>query len=94
MITTVYQKFVSRYAETFTYVEKFDGDDYAGEMIPSAIVSKLNEEDFEELLNEVRSSENEKASWGECEYEDQEDSRASHSQRWQEIDSFMDNMGI
>lgn len=94
METTVYQKFVSRYAETFTYIENFDGEEYTGEMIPSAIASKLNEEDFEELLNEVRSSENEKASWGECEYEDQEDLRTSHSQRWQEIDSFMDKMGM
>ena len=94
MITTVYQKFVSRYAETFTYIENFDGEEYTGEMIPSSKVAKLTEEDFEELLNEVRSSENEKASWGECEYENDEDLRASHSQKWQEIDSFMDKMGI
>lgn len=94
METTVYQKFVSRYAETFTYVENFDGKEYQGEMIPSVIVSKLSEEDLEELLCEVRSSENEKASWGEPEYEDEEDIRRGYHQKWQEIDSFYDKMGM
>lgn len=67
MKTTVYQKFVSKYAETFTYIEHYDGRDYQGEMIPSAIVSKLDEEAFEELLCEVSNYENEKASWSDDE---------------------------
>lgn len=94
METTIYQKFVSKYAATFTYVENFDGMEYEGEMIPSAIVEKLDADAFEELLCEVRSSENEKASWGECEYEDKEDARNAYHQKWQEIDSFYDNTGM
>lgn len=94
METTVYQKFVSRYAETFTYVENYDGKEYEGEMIPSATVAKLSEEDLEELLCEVRSSENEKASWGEPEFEDPENYRKAYHQEWQEIDSYYDKMGM
>lgn len=94
METTIYQAFVSRYATTFTYVEHFDGKEYAGEMIPAAIVAKLDEDEFTDLLCEVRSSENEKASWGECEYEDEEDLRTSYHQTWDEIDRSLDDMGL
>lgn len=95
MKTTVYQKFVSRYAGTFTLIDMTDGKDFIqSEIIPTEKVAKLTEEEFDELFNELMDSENEKASWGEPEYEDEEDLRASHSQKWHEIDSFMDKMGM
>jgi hypothetical protein len=94
MTTTIYQKFVSRYAETFTLIEIYGGDDYCtAEIIPSGKVSKLNEEAFEELLSELRDAENEKASWSDDDEEfSEEDARSAHHQKWDEIDSFFDKM--
>ena len=64
MITTIYQKFISRYAETFTLIEMTNGADYRhGEIVPAAVVAKLNEEEFDDLYNELMDSDNEKASW-------------------------------
>lgn len=96
MTTTVYQKYVGRYAETFTLIEMYGGDDCCtAEIIPSGKVSKLNEEAFEELLNELRDSENEKASWSDgVESFDEEDARASYHQKWDEINSDLDEKGM
>lgn len=96
MITTVYQKFISRYAETFTLIEMTDGKDFLqSEIIPAAKVAKLSEEEIYDLFNELLDSENEKASWSDGEEEfDEEDARADYHQRWSEIDSHMDEMGI
>lgn len=68
MITTVYQKFVSRYAEIFTLIDMTDGKEHIhSEIIPSEKVAKLSEEEFDELFNELFDSENEKASWSDGE---------------------------
>lgn len=96
MITTVYQKFISRYAETFTLIDMTDGKDFVqSEIIPAAKVAKLSEEEFDDLFNELLDSENEKASWSDGEEEfDDEDARSYYNQRWSEIDSHMDKMGL
>ena len=66
MITTIYQKFISRYAETFTLVEMWDMQDFCEcEIIPSAKVAKMSEEELDTLLDELRNWQNEKASWEE-----------------------------
>ena len=97
MITTIYQKFISRYAETFTLIEMTDGKDFIqSEIIPSERVAKMTEEEFDDLFNELMDSENEKASWSDGEEEpfDEEDARAGHHQKWDEINSTLDNMGM
>ena len=95
MITTVYQKFIARYGETFTMIDMTDGGDYIhSEIIPAARVAKMTEEEFDELFNELMDSENEKASWGEAETFDEEDARAGAALERQEVDSFFDNMGM
>lgn len=96
MTTIIFQKFVSRFAETFTLIEMYGGDDYCtAEIVPSSAVSKLKEEDFEELLNELREADNEKASWSDGEDRfDEEDARAAYHQKWDEINSFIDNRGL
>lgn len=96
MTTTVYQKFISKYAETFTLIDMTDGKDFIqSEIIPAAKVAKLSEEEYDDLFNELLDSENEKASWSDGEEEfDEEDARADYHQRWSEIDSHMDKMGI
>lgn len=68
MKTTVYQKFISKYAETFALIEMTDGKDYIhSEIVPAAIVAKLSEEEFDDLFNELMDSRNEKASWSDGE---------------------------
>ena len=95
MITTVYQKFISRYAETFTLIDMTDGKDFIqSEIIPSERVAKMTDEEFDDLFNELLNSENEKASWGEAEAFDEEDARTAHHQLWDEINSALDNMGM
>jgi hypothetical protein len=96
MTTTVYQKFVSKYAETFTLIEITDGADYTtNEIVPTAKVAKLDEDELVELLEELRDSKNEKASWSDGEEDfDEEDARAAYHQKWDEIDSNFDNTGI
>ena len=97
MITTVYQKFISRYAETFTLIDMTDGKDFIqSEIIPSERVAKMTEEEFDDLFNELMDSENEKASWSDGEEDsfDEEDARAEHHQKWDEINSTLDNMGM
>ena len=96
MTTTIYQKFISRYAEIFTLIDMTDGKDYIhSEIIPAARVTKMTEDEYDELFNELMESENEKASWsdGEEEY-DEEDARAAYHQKWDEINSSMDNAGL
>lgn len=64
MNTTIYQKFVSRYGETFTLIELTDGyGDASIEIVPSHRVAKMSEDEFEELFHELMNWENEKASW-------------------------------
>lgn len=94
MTTTIYQKFISRYAETFTLIEMTDGNHFVqSEIIPAAEVAKLSEEELDALFNELLDSEYEKASWSDGEEEfDEEDARAAAHQKWDEIDSFFDNM--
>lgn len=94
MTTTVYQKFISRYAEIFTLVEMTEGTDFSNiEVLPCAKVSRLSEDELEELVNELLDSRNEKASWSDGEEEsDNEDARASYHQKWDEIDSSFDKM--
>lgn len=96
MTTTIYQKFISRYAETFTLVDMTDGKDYIhSEIIPSAVVAKLSEEEFDELFNELFDSKNEKASWSDGEDEfDEEDARSEAYMKKVEIDSDLDKIGI
>lgn len=95
MITTIYQKFISRYGETFTLVDMTDGGDYIqSEIIPAARVAKMTEEEVDDLFSELFQSENEKASWGEAEAFDEEDARAGAALERQEVDSFFDNMGM
>jgi predicted 3-demethylubiquinone-9 3-methyltransferase (glyoxalase superfamily) len=96
MTTTIYQKFISRYAETFTLIDMTDGKDYIhSEIVPAAIVAKLSEEEFDDLFNELMDSRNEKASWSDGEDEfDEEDARAAYNQKWDEIDSAMNNAGM
>lgn len=96
MTTTIYQKFISRYATIFTLVEMTEGCYFNEvEIVPAAKVAKMDEEEFCELLEELRSDENEKASW--CDVEepfDEEDARAGYHQHWQEINSDLDNRGL
>lgn len=94
MTTVIFQKYIGRYAETFTLIEMYGGDDYCtAEIIPSGKVSKLNEEALEELLNELRDAENEKASWSDGDEEfSEEDARSGYHQKCDEIDSFFDKM--
>ena len=95
MRTTIYQKYISRHAETFTLIDMTDGRDYThSEIVPAEVVAKLSEDEFDELFNELFDSENEKASWGDAEGFDEEDARAEHHQRWDKIDGIFDNMGL
>jgi hypothetical protein len=94
-MTTIYQKFIPKYGETFTLIDMTDGKDYIhSEMVPADIVSRLNDEEFDELFNELFDSDNEKASWNDEEEFDEEDARASYHQKWDEIDSSLDKMGL
>ena len=96
MTTTVYQKFVSRYAETFTLLEMTEGTDFCNiEVLPCAKVSRLSEDELAELVNELLDSRNEKANWSDDEDEfDEEDARATYHQKWDEINSDLDKMGM
>lgn len=95
MTTTIYQKFISRYAETFTLVEIEEGAETTVEIVPAAKVAKLDEDQLCELITELRDSENERSSWSDGEEEfDEEDARAAAHQKWDEIDSFFDERGL
>lgn len=96
MKTTIFQKFISRYADTFTLIEITHGPEYATiEIVPAAKVGKLDEDDFLELVEELCDSRNEKASWSEGEEDfDEEDARAAFHQDWTEINSDLDKMGM
>lgn len=93
MTTTVYQKFISRYADTFTLIEITHGPEYATtEIVPAAKVAKLDEDDFSELVEELRDSRNEKASWSDGEEDfDEEDARTAFHQMWDDINNDFDN---
>lgn len=70
MTTTIYQKFISRYAETFTLIDMTDGDDYIhSEIVPAAVVAKLSQEEYDDLFNELLDSNYEKVSWSDGEDE-------------------------
>ena len=96
MTTTIYQKFISRYAETFTLVEIEMGAGYTMmDIVPAKKVAKMSEEEYELLCTELLESENEKASWSDGEDEfDEEDARAAYHQKWDEINSDMDKVGM
>ena len=97
MITTVYQKFASRYATIFTLINITDGKDFnQSEIIPSDKISKMSEDEFDELFNELMDSANEKASWSDGGEEpfDEEDARAEYHQKWDAINSAMDEIGL
>lgn len=96
MTTTVYQKFISRYAETFTMVEMTEGTDfYTAEIIPSAKVDKMSEEEVTNLIEELSNWQNEKASWSDGEEgSDDEDMRDAYHQKWDEINSDLDKVGV
>ena len=95
MTTTVYQKFISKYAEIFTLVEITEGSDGHFEVVPAAKFDKMTIEDRDELISELFTSENEKASWSDDEDEfDEEDARAAYHQKWDEINSDLDKMGL
>lgn len=96
MTTTVYQKFVSRFAETFTLVKMTEGIDFSNiEVLPCAKVSRLSEDELAELVNELLDSRNEKASWSDDEDKfDEDDARAAYHQKWDEINSNLDKMGM
>jgi hypothetical protein len=95
MTTTIYQKFISRYAEIFTLVLITEGDEsIQAEIIPSAKAAKLNKEEVEELYCELVESE-EMASWSDGEEEfDEEDARAACHQEWDEINDSFDEIGL
>lgn len=95
MTTTIYQKFISRYAEIFTLVEIEGGDETTVEIVPAAKVAKLDEDELCELITELRDSDNERASWSDGEEEfDEEDARAAYHQKWDEINSSLDKAGL
>ena len=96
MTTTIYQKFISRYADIFTLIDMTDGKDFIkSEIIPAARVAKMSEEEFDELFNELFDSACEKASWSDGDESfDEEDARAAFHDKWQEINSDLDKMGI
>jgi hypothetical protein len=73
-----------------------DGAEYATtEIIPSAKVAKLSFDEYDDLFNELLDSENEKASWSDGEEDfDEEDARDAYHQKWDEINSDLDNMGL
>lgn len=97
MITTIYQKFISRYGETFTLVEIEEGAGYTMvEILPYQRVARMDADEYDALVNELFNSENEKASWSDGEEEpfDEEDARVGYHQKWDEINSTLDNMGM
>lgn len=63
MTTTIYQKYVPRYAETFTLISIDYGDDEFMEIVPHARVAKMSQEEVFDLYMELVSWQNEKASW-------------------------------
>lgn len=66
MTTTIYQKYISRYAETFTMVERFDDEDFhTCEVLPTEKTSKMSQDDLFDLIDELMSWQNERASWEE-----------------------------
>ena len=68
MITTIYQKYISRYAETFTLIDMTEGKGYFhAEIVPAAKVAKMTEEEFDDLFHELFDSKNEKATWSDGE---------------------------
>lgn len=65
MKTTIYQKFIARYAETFTLVcIEYDDDEFM-EVVPTAKVKDMDQEEYFALLSELIFWQNEKATWEE-----------------------------
>lgn len=63
--TIIYQKFVSRYADVFTMIERMDDETSVVEIAPFARTSKMSEDEYEALVDELRDWRYEKASWDE-----------------------------
>ena len=82
MTTTIYQKFISRYADYFTLVEMSEGTNFCmAEIIPSAKVNKMSEDEVAELIEELSNWQNEKASWTDDVSEDE------FIEQWSKIDT-------
>ena len=95
MRTTIYQKFIPRYGEMVTLVSIDYDDAEVMEIVPHALVAKMNQEEHFELLNELISWENEKADWTDEEDTfDEQDVRDGAHMKWDEINSCLDKMGI
>jgi hypothetical protein len=65
MTTTIYQKFISKYAETFTLVERCDEDYHSIEILPTAVTDKMSQDDVFDIVDELMFWQNEKATWEE-----------------------------
>jgi predicted 3-demethylubiquinone-9 3-methyltransferase (glyoxalase superfamily) len=64
MTTTIYQKYIARYSEIFTLVDMNDGIDFIhSEILPSYMVAKMTDEEYDELFNELMDDKNKKSSW-------------------------------
>lgn len=66
------------------------------EILPYQRVARMDADEYDALVNELFNSENEKASWSDGEEEpfDEEDARVGYHQKWDEINSTLDNMGM
>lgn len=65
------------------------------EILPYQRVARMDADEYDALVQELYSSENEKASWDDGEEAfDEEDARAGAALERQEIDSFFDEMGM
>lgn len=68
MTTTIYQKYIARYSDTFTLVSIDYGDDDYMEIIPHAKAQEIMNRsvmEFSELVAELQFWQNEKATWEE-----------------------------
>lgn len=68
MTTTIYQKFVARYGETFTLISIDYGEDEYVEIIPHAKALEIKQSsvaEFAKLVAELQFWQNEKATWEE-----------------------------
>lgn len=68
MTTTIYQKYIARYSDTFTLVSIDYGDDDYMEITPHAKAQEIMNRsvmEFSELVAELQFWQNEKATWEE-----------------------------
>lgn len=66
MTTTIYQKFIARYADYFTLVEMSEGADFhRAEIIPSDKVARMSDKEVQQIIDELMFWQHEKATWEE-----------------------------